>query len=375
MVAEPQRGLMRQFFAGWLAAGCLLLACTASLAGTQLKSWAYVAHWMGGAWQDAQIAQIDRLLFFSIQIDQHGRVAQANGWPEDWLALKAAAVLANRPLDLVLTLFEVDAFNHLFSNKKAIQQFRDTVIALSVEEGVAGVHLDFEVYTGATKHAVKNYQQFVKELARQMREQVPSRQLSVFYPMGGAFALYEPATLRQLHAVVFQGYDAHWLSGSRAGPVAPLRGGYGLTWEKIDLLRQQLLLTETESIISFPLYGYEWPVKGSEVFAETKGSGSITTFAEMPKALLPDLQKSISLRVEAYGAVHDPLTASAYYKFSPLPGEWVEGWFDDWWTLRQKMDFLCQKQHSGMAFFPLGYDRNELLDFYIRRRDCVRTGD
>jgi len=330
---------------------------------------------MDQSWESAKLEQIDRLLYFSIGIDQNGKLVEFNGWPEKWQSLKAAAILANRPLDLTLTMFDANAFNQLFSNKKSIQQLSDSVIDLLADEGVAGINLDVEVYAGATKRALKSYQKFVTDLSMKMIDMTPSRQLSVFYPMGGEVPLYEASTLRQLSAVVFQGYDAHWLAGPRAGPVAPLRGDYAVTWEKVSALREQIGLQDSATFISFPLYGYEWPVKALEPSAETQGSGFTTTFSSLPKSLLPDLQKSVEQRVQLYGAIHDPFTASASYKFNTGPGQWVEGWFDDWWTLRQKMNFLCQKKMAGMAFFPLGYDRHELIDHFHRHRTCIRSED
>ena len=356
--------------------GLLLCFSKIAVAQTDLKSWAYVAYWMGQSWQESKLEKIDRLLFFSIHIDKQGQVADFNGWPERWLPLSEAARQANKPLDLTLTLFEADTFNQLFSSNKSSKQFKETVFDLSKMDGVSGIHLDIEVYSGATKQAVKNYQVIVKELAKQLSSLSPPRQLSVFYPVGSALPLYEPSTLKQLQAVVFQAYDAHWSGASRAGPNAPLRGDFALTWEKLYQLREQLELTNADTLFSFPLYGYEWQVKAAEAFAETLGNGTTTTFANLPKSLLPDLRTSISQRVQQYGAIHDPWTGSAYYKFNLAQnGPWIEGWFDDWWTLRQKMNFLCEKNMTGMAFFPLGYDNNELTDHFYKHRSCLRSED
>lgn len=348
----------------------LLSSMLVGAAETELKSWAYVAHWMGDTWRESRIEALDRLLFFEIKIDANGRVAEANGWPEQWQSLKSAAMAANRPLDLVLTMFSVDAFNQLFSSSEAMHQFRDTALSLADEPGIAGLHLDVEVYEGSKAVALTNYQHFVKELSTELGRKSPARQLSVFYPMGGSLPLYEPATLRHLGAVVFQGYDAHWPGGHQAGPVAPLRGAFPLTWEQIYALSQMLDLNGVQTLISFPLFGYEWPVKNQALHGVTKGVGTTTTFAPVSKDLLPNIQINIASRLANYGAVHDPVSGSAYYKYSPRKGEWIEGWFEDWWTLGQKMDFLCEKQIAGVAFFPLGYDRNDLISFYQHRRFC-----
>lgn len=349
---------------------CLLFGTMSHAAESGLKTWGYVVHWMGDTWREAKIEQFDRLLFFEIKIGARGEVVDANGWPDRWQALKGAAKSANRPLDITLTLFSAEAFNHLFSNFEATQNFVKTALVLASEEGVAGLHLDVEIYEGATALALSNYQTFVTDLATQLANSSPSRQLSVFYPIGGQAPLYEPLTLRHLSAVVFQGYDAHWSGGKQAGPVAPLKGEYALNWERIFALSQLLDLQSIPVLISFPLFGYEWPVRSAAIYGETKGVGEVTTFAPVSPEFLPNNQINIMDRFAKYGATYDLTSGSAYYTFSPRKGEWREGWFEDWWTLNQKINHLCEKHLSGVAFFPLGYDRNYLVDFYLQRRTC-----
>ncbi|MDD2809390.1 hypothetical protein, partial [Rhodoferax sp.] len=48
-------------------------------------------------------------------------------------------------------------------------------------------------------------------------------------------------------------------------------------------------------------------------------------------------------------------------------GQPVEGWFEDWWSLKLKTAFVKTEKLAGMAFFVLGYDRQELLHFYLQQ--------
>jgi GH18 family chitinase len=46
----------------------------------------------------------------------------------------------------------------------------------------------------------------------------------------------------------------------------------------------------------------------------------------------------------------------------------MQGWFDDWWTLIRKTDYLVQEQLGGIAFFMLGYDEGQLVNQFFFRR-------
>jgi spore germination protein len=121
-------------------------------------------------------------------------------------------------------------------------------------------------------------------------------------------------------------------------------------------------------LLSFPLYGYEWQVKGRKLRSATIGQGIHTSFAPIPAGLLPDFQFNVQDQVRQYGATHDPVSGSSYYQFKRKNGQFVEGWFEDWWTLGRKSDYLADEQLGGIAFFMLGYDNGQLVDYFLRRR-------
>jgi hypothetical protein len=52
----------------------------------------------------------------------------------------------------------------------------------------------------------------------------------------------------------------------------------------------------------------------------------------------------------------------------------MEGWFEDWWALDRKIDFLIDKKLGGIAFFLIGYDGGQLVDFFMHQRSRVPSG-
>ena len=335
------------------------------------QAWAYAGWWLPNAWRTAPLNQFERLLFFELKVNTRGEVAERNGWPESFGGLRAAARKAGVPLDLTLALFDPAVFEALFSSAEATDRLLRDAVALAVHEDVAGLQIDFEIYTRIRPATLANYQRFMRTLATRLRQQKPVRNLSVFFPIGGETVMYDPATLAQVDQVVLQGYDAHWATGKTAGPVAPLLGSDRVTWEKAVAEAMALGVPKKRLLLGFPLFGYEWEVKGQKMRGTTLGTGVQTSFAPIADGLLPAIQFNAQERVRQFGVTHDPVSGSSYYQFRKPDGKFVEGWFEDWWSLARKTDYLVREQLGGIAFFMLGYDNQELVHYFLQRRNAT----
>lgn len=347
-----------------------LLMCTPPSAAQRPKAWAYIGWWLPESWRSAPLRELDRLLFFDLKINATGEITERHGWPERWGDLRQAVQQHNLPLDLTLTLFEVSAFEQLFASAGATQRLLDECLALAGQDGVAGLQLDVELYTPVRSEAIAQYRRFILRLSKGLRQWSSPRSLSVFFPMGGASQLYDEATLQHVDHVVLQGYDAHWKGSPRAGPVAPLKGDEAVTWSKAVASGLALGVPRERLLLGFPLYGYEWPVEDRQLRSPTVAEGVATTFAPMPAGRLPEFPFDIQGRVRQHGATHDPASGSSYYQFKKDNGQFVEGWFEDWWSLDLKSHYLKTEKLGGMAFFMLGYDNGQLVNYFLERREA-----
>ena len=332
------------------------------------KAWGYLGWWLPDSWRTAPLGELDRLLFFELKVDANGSITERHGWPDAWTDLQQALKQQHTPLDLTLTLLDPATFNRLFSSPEAIQRLLDEAVALGGGAGVAGLQLDIEIYSFVSPDTISRYRGFVRALAERLHQQLPPRNLSVFFPMGTISPLYDAPTLACVDQLVLQGYDAHWPGSQVAGPVAPLTGPEAVTWEKAVAQGVLLGVPKERLLLSFPLFGYEWPVKGHKLRSTTTAKGATLTFAPLPASLQPDFPLNAQDQVRQYGAIHDPLSGSSYYQFKRKNGQWVEGWFEDWWALGRKTDYLVNEQLGGIAFFLIGYDGGQLVDYFLRRR-------
>jgi spore germination protein len=341
-----------------------------------LKTWGYQVWWMPDAWRSLPLAELDRLIFFELKANPQGFINERQGWPEQWLAMRQALAAQGTRFELALSILDTPTFHTLFKDPQAIKQLETQALELAALEGVHGLHLDFEVYETIPPATLQALRLFVQKLSQDLKNLKPARSLSVFYPVGSSSPMYDAPTLATLENVVVQGYDAHWPTAPTAGSVAPLRGPEAVTWEKALAQVLALGMPRERITFSFPLYGYEWPlkpVKGSQLQGRkpggaTNGKANSTTFAPVPAALLPDVQINIRDRVQQYGATQDVLSGSSYYQYKRADGQVFEGWFEDWWALGRKTDFLHAERLSGIAFFPFGYDQNELVEHFLARQ-------
>lgn len=310
---------------------------------------------------------IDRLKIMEMPIGPDGVVANPHGWPTKWEALRGAAAARGIPVDVVLTQFESSGFNALFGSTRHVKELEKAVLRLISDDKVAGVHLDIEIFQPVDKQAALRYRQFIASMGRQFKSMQPQRLLSVFFFHGADVHLYDAQTMAHFDHVVLQGYDAHWRDAEFAGPVSPLKGDDAVTWARLLSTVQALGVPPQRVLMGFPTFGYEWDVEPCLPRGKRVGPGRTTPFGRVVLPLVPSIQASVLNRVLAHGAHYDEESGSAFYRFNRSNGVCVVGWFEDWWTLQRKVDWVTRQGAAGMTAFPLGYDNNELVGFAARR--------
>lgn len=346
----------------------LLWGLPSSTLASPLHTWGYVVSWLPQGWRAIPLNAFERVLFFDAQVAPSGRIDSTHGWPMQWGALIAAAQIAGTPLDMTVTLLDIKTFRSVFRNDAAMQALHDDIVQLAQLDAIAGIQLDVEVYDEIDDALWTRYQRWVQTLHTALTQLQPPRLLSVFFPIGGKRLLYSADTLATVDRIVVQGYDAHWLEGASAGPIAPLDGPYALTWKNGVKLLDRLGVAREKALLSFPLYGYEWRVSTIRAPSKTLGKGISTSFAPLDTPARAAFPVSVQERVASAGATMDAVSGSSRYRLQDkATGQWVEGWFEDWWSLHMKVKFLQREQIGGIAFFALGYDRGELVNSLLHK--------
>lgn len=326
-----------------------------------LQAWGYVVWWYPQGWKTVSLGRFERLLLFQFAVQSDGAIKPPPQWPETWPGLRVQAALDDVALDATITLLERTTFLRVFRSAAATQRLLDEATRLALQPGISGLHLDVELYESVDPPALAAFRGFVNDLQSRLRQEGAQRNLSAFIPLGKFRTLYGPAQLNAMDQVVLQGYDAHWDTSPRAGPLAPLDGPYALTWRSALRQADQWGLERRRLLISYPLYGYEWDVKAAGPHAPTTGKARTTSLMPLSPGSVPDIRDSVARQILQYGATFDARSASSYYHYQDQRRQWHEGWFEDGWSLLRKTQFLRQQNVGGIAFFPLGYDDGRLL--------------
>jgi Glycosyl hydrolases family 18 len=313
----------------------------------------YLPWWMAAGWERFPSARLDRVALFDATIDPEGRVA-ARDWP-------TRAPQTKLPLDLTLTLFEQAQFDALFSDARRRARLLAAVSELVAQRFVAGVHLDIEGYAEARPAALEGFRRWLAEIDEVRRTH--GKTLSAFYPASDLFRPYHRAAARRIDYWVAQVYDAHWPESRVTGPLMT-RSAQNPVAIPRALARLDALGVAPQSILlSVPLYGWEWPAESEHPGAATLGRARLLTFADTPRELMPNDRLSASALAREHGLQRDAEDTPHYaYRDGT---QWRQGWYEDMHSLTRKLG-RERDQGYGLAFFPLGYDKGEIVEPLLR---------
>jgi spore germination protein YaaH len=333
---------------------------------------------MSANWPAIDLGLWQRAIFFELHVEADGSIGNIGALPPAWREMGRDAANCGSALDLAFTLFDEQKFEKLFASSAARKTLLNEILALTKAANAMGVHLDFEIYKRVSDESIKGFREFLRQLSASLRQGSPSRIVSAFGVVGAAQDMFDKEALSKLDFIVIQGYDAHWIKGPVAGPVAPLKGSHPLTWEKSLQHYLKLGARRSRLLFSIPYFGYEWPVRSDARGSPTTGDGMEMTYAPVSPDWVPRISISAQDRIRRHGSMRDPETGSPYYAYRESDGSWKQGWYEDEESLAEKFAFVKRERLAGVAAFPLGYDAGKfdaLLNAAFGKRPYCRAGE
>lgn len=312
----------------------------------------YHPWWATDAWTLYPWDVLDEVYFFEIEVAADGTIADARGWPDARLSARAAQ--AGVRVVPTVSLHDAAAFSALFADPSRADRLVERLIGLlEATPGLAGIHLDFEVFEPVDPEVRDGYSAFVASVERRMGELDPSWSLSVFaLAFDDADVFDERAIAASADFLVVQGYDFHSRTEARTGPLAALRGWGRLNWETVVERFRAFGVPSRKLVMAVPLYGYQWPAESDAPGAATRGE-AVEMPLTAPADVVPELPRAYA-QVELYGIRRDLQSGAPYYAFQDASG-WHQGWLEDAESLRAKYAFVRERGLGGVALFPLAY--------------------
>jgi spore germination protein YaaH len=314
----------------------------------------YLPWWMAPGWKALPLAGLDRVALFDATIGPEGSV-EARDW-------HARAPAADVPLDLTLTLFEHAQFDNLFSDESRRNRLLAAAAALLGQRFVSGLQLDIEGYAEARPAAVAGFRRWLAELDDQRRKL--GKHLSAFYPASDSFRPYDRAAAQRIDYWVAQVYDAHWPESKVTGPLVTRNTQNTAAVPRALARLAGLGVAPSKVLLSVPLYGWEWPADSQHPGAASRGRARLLTFTDTPAQLMPNDRLAASALAREHGLRRDA-EETPYYAYAD-GAHWKQGWYEDVRSLTRKLAHERTQGYAGLAFFPLGYDKGEIVEPMLR---------
>ncbi len=314
----------------------------------------YLPWWMASGWKALSRLKLDRIALFDATIDPEGRIA-ARDWDK-------RAPLADAPLDLTLTLFEQTQFDTLFSDESRRARLLAAVAALLEQPFVSGIQLDIEGYTEAQPAALTGFRRWLAQLDDQRRKL--GKHLSAFYPASDSFRPYDRVAAQRMDYWVAQVYDAHWPGSKVTGPLVTRNTQNTAAVPRALARLAALGVPPAKVLLSVPLYGWEWPADSEHPGAASRGRARLLTYTDTPPMLMPNDRLAASALAREHGLRRDA-EETPYYAYAD-GAHWKQGWYEDVRSLTRKLAHERTQGYAGLAFFPLGYDKGEIVEPMLR---------
>jgi spore germination protein len=312
----------------------------------------YLPWWIAPGWKELPLAKLERLVLFDAPVSQDGGV-QRRDWPS---GITASGI------ELAITLFEQVHFDALFSEPDRRARLLAQTVELLAQPLVGGLQLDIEGYAPATPAALVGFRDWLARLDE--RRRTLGKSLSAFFPASDSFTPYDAPAARRIDYFVAQLYDAHWPGSKRSGPLVTRRADNAVAVPRALARLAALGVPRDAVLLSIPLYGWEWPTESERPGAAATGRGRLVTYAETPVALMPNDRLAAMALVRQHGLRRDE-EDTPYYAYRD-GAQWRQGWFEDLYSLTRKLAPERGASYGGLAFFPLGYDRGEIVETMLR---------
>jgi hypothetical protein len=307
---------------------------------------------MAGGWQSMPLQHLDRVVLFDAPLEVGGAL-QERAWP-----VKPGP----RPADLALTLFGQGDFDRLFGDAAARGRLLAACARLLEQPLLAGLHLDIEGYAAARAGAIAGFREWLLKLDDLRR--AAGKALSAFFPASDSFSAYDAAAAARIDHWVVQIYDAHWVHSGVTGPLVTRQAENPVAVPRALSRLAALGVPRELMLLSVPLYGWQWPSESEHPGAAALGPAKLLTYAQTPRELMPNDRLAASELARQHGLRRDK-EHTPYYAHRE-DGHWVQGWYEDLASLTRKLAPERAQPYAGLAFFPLGYDRGEVLEPLLR---------
>ncbi|MGQ0827661.1 MAG: glycosyl hydrolase family 18 protein [Bacteroidota bacterium] len=283
------------------------------------------------------------LSYFGYDVNVNtGYATSTHGWMTSPVVTNA--LNAGIRVNLCVVLFSSHAT--LLNNSTAKQNLINSLISNVQQRGAHGVNIDFE---GMDPSTSASFHAFMNSLAQQMHAAVPGSEVSIAMAAGNWSQTYSSVMVPYVDLFLIMGYDYHWASAPKAGPVAPKHsGGFWTMGDITNSITYYLNagIPNSKLALGVPYYGYDWPTTSLSLNASTTGTGFSRKYTNAVQA------------AATYGRKWDNYSSVPYFTYNN--GGPRQCFYDDEVSMALKYDVVKRFNIAGIGIWALGYDEGSM---------------
>lgn len=314
---------------------------------------------------------LSELIYFSLYVGKDGHIIKVveNETDPGWLRWKgpkvrdliaktqikggkfAVSVAMQKNKDLESFLDSQDAQKNLINDLKT--EVRDTHID--------GINLDFE-YDGEPDPKYRNkFTEFTTKLTTSLRNEFPNLEISIdVYSLAvrKQRLIDIPKVAPNFDKVIIMAYDFYASYSDTTGPIAPM-SGYSQEKFLFDIETAYKdfakYVKPQKLILGVPYYGYDWPVENAQEYMSTvleqsdeNGYVEVLSYSRM--------RKDSKFNSKTQCKWDELAQAPWCWYVDEKTGSSRQAWFENNKSIEKKLNFVSEKNLSGIAVWLVGYD-------------------
>lgn len=303
--------------------------------------------------------EIDRLVFLGIEVGEDGGLIwelQSNKMnSENYKVIFEEVKRRGNKNILGIKQFDDNKLNILLADEVARKRAVEEIKKLVDEKEFDGVNVDFEFQGDPLAVLGEETGLFLEELREAGVGEISLDVFANTVIKGGDESLNKLMT--RLDHLVVMAYDFHRPGVDFVGPVAPIGSPVGKR-NIVEVVEKMVVvgLDKEKMILAYPLYGYEWKTETSEFGAKViRGWYQMASFRRVAE-MIGENEEINTERQLLVG--WDEESMSPWLSFVE-DGEIRQIYYEDYESLKIKLDLAKQYGVSGVGFWALGYEGKE----------------
>lgn len=321
----------------------------------------FLPYWAVGNKAKVYPEYMDQMIYFGLTMDQSGKLLKedknGNTLPE-WNSLNSAYFKSLREearetdtkVLIAIKNFNNEEINTLISNPASVQTAIKEIKKLLYEYDLDGVNIDFEYVTRSDFPTQKFYNQFLKVLSDDLRNEKADVIISFDVNATAVYVdmAYDMVKIGDtVDQVIIMGYDYSQPSSLHAGPVAPIETDDNTPSlsKTLDSLKGRVEPEKT--VLGVPFYGYEWQTLTEDFRSKAvPHTGAMATYKRV---------RELIANKETVSIQYDSFSQSPWLTYRQN-GQIKQIYYEDEKSLEAKIEFIHDRDLAGIAVWALGYE-------------------